>query len=290
VKRKEEKEENPDSSMNWRIIDLKDADIYRLHAAEDYFLNKLNRENHPPTILFSRLSNSCISIGNAQNLEKDVNLEQAKLLNVDITRRKTGGRSAYLDNDHYIVSLINKKASNDLDITKKYVHSCNKIIDSIKRVTGIELYLKNQNDLITLDNKKVGGAAQRIKSRSYLVHCYIRHKKNLDNMLKIIMVDSQPLTQYKKEFDEFTGSIEELSKGHNNFYDSFRSNFLTKFEPVNKSTLNEEEIKEIKGIEGIYKNQGYIFGKRNEPSRGNCDLIAGNTLKIKDLESKVNYV
>jgi lipoate-protein ligase A len=289
VKRKKEKEENQNKFMNWRVINLDKTDIYRLHAAEDYFLDKLNKENHPPTILFSRLSNPCISIGKTQNLEKDVNLEEAKLLNIDITRRKTGGRSAYLDKDHYIVSLINKKLPNDLNVNQKYVHSCNKIIDSIKKITGIELYLKNKNDLITIDNKKVGGAAQRIKTRSYLVHCYIRNKKNLDNMLRVIKIDNQPLTQYKKEFEEFTGSIEELSKG-NNFYDSFRSNFLTKFDPVNNSTLNEEEIKEIQGIAGIYKNKGYILGSRNEPSRGNCDLIAGDTLKIKDLEGKVSYV
>tara|TARA_Y100000310_G_scaffold258289_1_gene266652 strand:+ start:1290 stop:2120 length:831 start_codon:yes stop_codon:yes gene_type:complete len=276
--------------MNWRIINLNNIDIYRLHAAEDYFIEELNRGTHPPTILFSKLLQPCISIGNNQNLKKDVNLEQAELLHVDVTRRKTGGRSAYLDNEHYIVSLINKKTPNDLSIDKKYIHACNKIIDSIKKTTGIELYLKNNNDLITSDNKKVGGAAQRIKGRSYLVHCYIRHKKNLDNMLKIIMLDSQPLTQYKKEFDEFTGSIEELTRSTDDFYTTFRSNFLTKFELINESDLNDKEIKKIKGIEGIYKNKRHIHGNGNEPSRGNCDLIEGNTLKIKDLEGKVAYV
>ena len=276
--------------MKWRVLNLENIDIYKLHAAEDYFLEKLDKGTNSPTIIFSRLSNQGISIGKKQNLEKDVNLEQAKILNADITRRKTGGRSAYLDNDHYIISLIYKKMPNDLNITQNYENSCNKIIDTIKKVTGIELFLKNKNDLITADNKKVGGAAQKIKTRSYLIHCYIRNKKNLDNMLKLIMLDNRPLTEYKKEFDEFTGSIEELSKNKKNFYNEFRSNLLTKFEPITNSTLTEQEIKEIRGIEEVYKNKEYILGKRNEPSRGNCDLIAGDILKIKDLEGKVNYV
>ena len=77
MKRKKEKEENQNKFMNWRVINLDKTDIYRLHAAEDYFLDKLNKENHPPTILFSRLSNPCISIGKTQNLEKDVKLRRS---------------------------------------------------------------------------------------------------------------------------------------------------------------------------------------------------------------------
>ena len=279
--------------MKWRLITLKNCNLYTLHATEDYFLEEVNKKNQKPTIILSNLKSPSISISYKQNLKKDVNLTEAKKTNIDITRRKTGGRSIYLDDKHYIVSIIDKKSPHMIDPTLNYKKICNKIIHTIKNLTGITLQLENKNDLITTTGKKIGGAAQKIKSHSYLVHCYIRHQTDLNTMLNLITIDDTSLKPYKKEFSEFTGSImSESQNPQNNFYTHFKENLLEKItqNQFENTQLSETEKTKIETIAKTYKEVSYIQGTGNEPSRGNCDLIAGKTLKIKDLEGKVNYI
>tara|TARA_Y100000310_G_C20694263_1_gene824381 strand:+ start:206 stop:1042 length:837 start_codon:yes stop_codon:yes gene_type:complete len=278
--------------MTWRVIDLGKTSIYRLHATEDYFLEKVNKGKQP-TILFSKIKKAAISIGSKQNLKKDLNTANAHDLGVDITRRKTGGRSIYLDENHYILSLINKKKPSDLDITKKYESACSTIIETIRDITGIELYLKNNNDLMTAEDRKVGGAAQRGKTKSYLVHCYLRYQEDIDSMLELIMIDGKELKSYRPEFENFVSSIKTETKNNSiDFYSAFQKNFLDKMvqEDYKNRQLSENEMIEIICHAKNYKKESYILGTGEEPSRGNCDLIAGKTLRIKDLEGKVQYV
>ena len=120
--------------MPWRVVDL-ECDVYTLHAAEDYFLERVGQGDNP-TILFSRLIRPAISIGKGQNLRKDVDLEEATRLGVDVTRRETGGRSVYLDQNHYIVSVIDRHVPGSRSPERIYLDRCEHILRALSAVTN----------------------------------------------------------------------------------------------------------------------------------------------------------
>ncbi len=279
--------------MPWRIIDL-ECDIYTLHAAEDYFLERVGLGD-TPTVLFSRLTRPAISIGKMQNLRKDVDLEEATRLGVDVTRRETGGRSIYLDSNHYIISLIDRHSLGSLDLHLAYQERCGHIIRVLSQVSGVDFTLQYVNDIMTLDERKVGGAAQRHIPSASLVHCYLRLATDFDIMLRLIKIDDVKLNGYRAEFERFASSLKnETGVDAERFCDQFREAFLLYLGDVSISplTLSERErIEEI--VHKLYKNMEYVHGKGDEPSRGNCDLIAGSgenaVLKIPALVGKVTF-
>lgn len=280
--------------MTWRVIDLEGCDIYQMHAAEDYFLHEVNQGNHPPTLLFSRLLRPALSLGIMQNLVKDVDLEEVAALDVDLTRRRTGGRSVYLDQQHYILSIIDRKKNHVSDV-RAYHEKCTTIIDTLFEVTGTHFFLCHRNDIMTREGRKVGGVAQMSMGYAYLVHCYLRHTADLDTMLRLIKIDGVKLARYKSEFATFTGSLEqEAGISWNDFSSSFRERFVETLDEVSSTPLTSAEREGIEKIaEGRYKNVSVIHGTGDEPSRGNCDLIIGSgeqaLLRIPNLEGKVNF-
>jgi len=196
----------------------------------------------------------------------------------------TGGRSVWLDQDHYIVSLIRPKSPNDLDTAKKYADVCSRVIKSIHATTGLELFLKNNNDLMTSQNGHIGGAAQHSSKDSYIVHCYIRKKINLDCVLDVIMLDGRKLQNYKNEFKEFAVSLETEGYYDYEFSKKFRRSFISCFEEdFEEKDLTTFEKIAIEKIAQDYKNPSYIAGTGNEPSRGNCDMFEGSKVRIREL-------
>ncbi len=277
---------------SWRVINLEKCSIYALHATEDYFLEEVINTKRAPLIIFSNLQNPSVSISYKQNLEKDVNTHEAEKLSVDIARRSTGGRSMYLDSSHSIVSIIGKIDSNGINIPGMYKKTCGHIMESIRNVTGTNLHLENKNDLMTVNGKKIGGAAQRIKKGCYVVHCYIRGKLDIDMTLKLIQIGGMGLQDYGREFLGFSSSIsDETGTNSEKFQDQFKSLFLSSL-TQNKfyiSDLTEDEINEIKKIEMHHRDKEHIKGNGKEPSRGNCDVIAGDKLRIPCLEGRVHF-
>jgi lipoate-protein ligase A len=279
--------------MPWRVVDL-ECDIYTVHAAEDYFLERVGQGDNP-TILFSRLTRPAISIGRMQNLRKDVDLEEAARLGVDVTRRETGGRSVYLDQYHYLVSIIDRHVTGSRNPGRAYLDRCGQVLHALSNVTDTPFSLQYVNDLVTSQGKKIGGAAQKETAHAALVHCYLRLATDFDTMLRLIKIDDVPLTPYREQFEQFASSLErEAGIDVGDFYTLFRNAFLHSLDGAVVAPLTALERGSIDDI--IYQQYGnkeYVHGTGDEPSRGNCDLIAGSgtnaVLKIPELVGKVNF-
>jgi lipoate-protein ligase A len=279
--------------MVWRVVDL-EADIYTMHAAEDYFLERVGK-GYTPTVILSRLIRPAVSIGKGQNLRKDVNLEEAARLRVDVARRETGGRSVYLDRNHYLVSIIDRHATGSRDPGKTYADQCGQVLRVLSELTGVRFELRYVNDLVTSPGKKVGGAAQKNTASASLVHCYLRLATDFDTMLRLIKIDDVPLVEYQSEFEAFASSLEDETRMTiETFFPQFRAAFLSSLGEVAPTSLTQSERRSIDEIvRRQYKSSEYILGTGKEPSRGNCDLIAGTgdsaILKIPALVERVTF-
>jgi hypothetical protein len=78
------------------------------------------------------------------------------------------------------------------------------------------------------------------------------------------------------------------------FFPQFRAAFLSSLGEVAPTSLTQSERRSIDEIvRRQYKSSEYILGTGKEPSRGNCDLIAGTgdsaILKIPALVERVTF-
>ena len=192
--------------MSWRVIEKNSTDIYNLHGTEDYLLEAVGSGASQPTIMFSRLDHPAISISCKQNLEKDVDVNKARLRGVDLVRRTTGGRSIYLDEHHYILTVVTRKDLSDLDMSRDYEDVRSRIATTLTTLLGVPVSIENKHDFI-VGMRKIGGAAHRLAARSVLVHCYLRNKLELENMLPLLKIDGVSLAPYAAEFSTFASSI-----------------------------------------------------------------------------------
>tara|TARA_Y100000310_G_scaffold339280_1_gene431495 strand:+ start:4232 stop:5059 length:828 start_codon:yes stop_codon:yes gene_type:complete len=264
-----------------RLLEHSDQDIFSLHAYEDAILEGVS-QGSLPTILFSRLSKPGISISYKQNLRLDVDVEAVSSRGVDITRRITGGRSMYLDGRYDIVSVV--LPCDSLDIDGMYRKVCGRVTNVLSGILGIGCGIENKNDLVLDNGKKIGGAAQRIKGKAVLVHAYVRYEDDLDDVLSLVKVDGVGLTDYRSDFASFTAHAREFTElDRTDFYERLRDGFCRDLNVV-KGNLSSFELDSLEGRIRHYKDSSWVEGSGDEPSRGHCDLIAGDKIRIKELE------
>ena len=97
-------------------------------------------------------------------------------------------------------------------------------------------------------------------------------------------MDGVRLTDYRSEFASFTGSVEEVVElDREAFYERLRDGFCRGLNVV-RGNLSPLEIDSLEIRARHYKDPGWVEGSGDEPSRGHCDLIAGDKIRIKELE------
>ncbi len=276
-----------------RILEFLDDDIYTMHAREEALTRA--RGN---TLSFSKLTGPSISIGRLQNY-KDVIEDRVLKDKVAVTRRKTGGRFMYLDENDVIVSFA---LSNDDSIRKNYDSICNIIVRSLSEITGEEFYIANLNDIMHESGRKIGGAAQsrNDKEGTSMIHVYIRHSVNPDTLFRYCALDGYFLEDHVKVLARHITSVSDINPNltFSKFYSIFYNKVGERFESLigedaSESQLTNYEIQKINELRETYTNSAYIIGDSDYPSRGHCDAIAGtgsnSVLKIPALEGRVRY-
>ena len=274
--------------MSWRVVELLNADIYHMHAVEDIIMDQVEHHHSSNTIILSTVKPS-ISISHEENYYLDIDEGACARDNIDITRRFSGGRSMYLDQNHLIVSII-RNDHTFIDVSQTYSEGLTMIVDALKAVTGRQFNIRR--DDITISNRKIGGASQRNSNTYNMVHCYIRLNTDIDNMLKYVMIDGHRLEPYKSIIKKHVTSIGEItSMTPESFYKEFKRELLKGVES-HQADLHQyrEDIKK-RVLE--YMDKEYIKGNHNFSSKGNCDIIVGSGSKakliIESLEGKVKF-
>jgi lipoate-protein ligase A len=273
----------------WNLVELKNTDIYKLHAFEELLLELIQTKKITNTILLSTV-NPSISISAKQNYFLDVDVMSCERDRIDVTRRNTGGRSMYLDNGHLIISIL-RNDHEHLNVEKTYTEALNLISGTLEHLTHKKFYIRDRDDLM-VDDKKIGGASQKNSAEYSMVHCYIRVDDDISKMLKYVMIDGHHLGEYTQELKKHVTSIEDIANTRNDtFYNRFKDRLLSnihykKFDPTPYSDALESKILK-------YKDLNHIVGQSDYPSKGNCDIIMGSGTKAKllipSLEGKVKY-
>lgn len=233
-------------------------DPYFNQAFEEYVLEHFTPEED---ILLLWINEPCVVCGRYQNLFQEVNLCEAAKRNIPVIRRNTGGGTVYHDRGNLNYTMIRSRSS---DAPLDYDAFLHPVIEALNRM-GVPAHKRNVCD-IAIENRKISGSAQSVKSDRVLHHGTLLFDANLSDLKallcpmpgkmesKAVKSVPSPVTNIKehlggeqyKDINEFEKAFQETLLGQNG---------LT-------STLSEESCRQIEQLsQEKYRTWEWNFGK-----------------------------
>jgi len=167
------------------IID--EADPYYQMALDEALLILRSLNVIPDTLRLYVFKPSAITIGYFQSLNRAVNLEKARELNIPIVRRITGGGAVYHDSQgeitYSIVTTVDKVSR---DIAKSYEIITRGIIYAAEFL-GVKAEFMPINDVV-ISGRKFSGQAQIRRRNTLLQHGTFMYATNLDILSQVLKV------------------------------------------------------------------------------------------------------
>ncbi|MBU0952377.1 MAG: lipoate--protein ligase family protein [Elusimicrobia bacterium] len=162
------------------------------------------------TIRFWESKEHFVVLGTSNKIEQEVNIEACKLHKIPVFRRSSAGGTVLQGpgclNFSFILPYKRNKALSD--VNKSYTYILEKVIESAKKITGIqEISFKPISDIV-LGEKKVSGNAQQRKKNFMLHHGTWLYNFDLGLISKYLKEPSkQPEYRLNRKHSEFVTNV-----------------------------------------------------------------------------------
>lgn len=148
-------------------------------ALEDHLFSTMPAD-HPGWFLLWRNRPSII-VGRHQNTLEEINQQLVQKYQLDVVRRITGGGAVFHDEGNLNYSFLHHSEAEGIIDFKRYLTPIAKALAEL----GVKAQLSSRNDL-TIDGKKISGAAQTRRGRRVLHHGTMLVDLNMD-MLEAVL-------------------------------------------------------------------------------------------------------
>lgn len=197
----------------WRLIDSGFQSGAMNMALDEVLLHAVANGTSPPVLRFYRWAPATVTLGYAQSVSKDVDLDVCREAGLDVVRRSTGGR-AVLHDQEVTYAVI---APTDHGVFGNSVLDCYRVISEVLlkalRQLGLPAQLvpgkprgghrnatkavcfsaPSQYELV-IDGRKVAGSAQKRHGRGFLQHGSIPVEMDLDLLGRVLKAEANPET------------------------------------------------------------------------------------------------
>lgn len=173
--------------MKLRLIDIDyQEDPFLNLALDEAIFLEVVKGNSPPTFRFYRNSNAVI-IGCFQLAEQEIDINYAIKKDIKIAKRFTGGGAVYHDLGGLNYSIISKDHFDiGMNVSRLFSTMIGGALASFKGM-GLEAASGGLND-VSINGKKVLGAAATIKSDAILFHAAVLVNTNLETLVSVLKV------------------------------------------------------------------------------------------------------
>lgn len=178
--------------MKVRLLNLEYPEEPHLSlATEEAIFLEVMRGNSPPTFRFYRHKNAVI-LGCFQHADEELDHEVVNLNKIHIVKRFTGGGAVYHDLGNLNYSLITKDVFDiKLNVTKLYSTMITGALSGFKTL-GLNAESGKLND-VTVNGKKILGAAATIRDNTLLFHAAILVDTDLKMLASVLKVPGEKL-------------------------------------------------------------------------------------------------
>ncbi len=223
----------------WRLIKTIKTNGAMQMAIDEAILTHRIKNKVPNTLRFFTWNPKCLTIGYFQNLKKEVDIEKAKALGIDVVRRYTGGGAVFHDKElTYSLAISEKYVPQD--ITESYKFICSGIIRGLN-LMGVASDFKPVNDIV-VGNKKISGNAQTRKEGVVLQHGTILLDIDVKKMFSLLKVPDEKIKDkmVKAVEERVTSLTKEL--GRDVSVDELRGLLIKGFEDAFRVRFEESEL------------------------------------------------
>ena len=178
----------------WRIVDVEyPDDPFMNMAVEEAIPRAVGEGAAPPTVRFWHNSNTVV-LGCFQSTQLEVNFDACKETGTEVVRRFTGGGAVYHDagNLNYAISLPKGHSLvPGADLQEVFRKLSQGSVQGLRKL-GVNAEFQPIND-ISVDGKKVSGAAGSVKWRTVFHHGCILVASDLAILGKVLNVPKAKL-------------------------------------------------------------------------------------------------
>jgi lipoate-protein ligase A len=199
---------------NWRLINSGFQTGAMNMALDEALLHSVADGDSPPVLRFYRWKPATVTLGYAQSVHSDLDLDVCRQFGLDVVRRSTGGR-AVLHDQEVTYSVI---APLNTDLFGNSVLDCYRAISEVLQKTLVQLGLPaqlvpgkprtghdnsskavcfstpSQYELV-INGRKVAGSAQRRYGQAFLQHGSVPVEIDLELLGRVLKVKPDSNTE-----------------------------------------------------------------------------------------------
>ena len=248
--------------MKWRLI-IDEGDVYWDMAVDEAMLLLHEEGLTPNTLRIYVIKPSGVTFGYFQRIHDAINVDYLDFMNIDYTRRITGGGAVYHDmNGEITYSVVADIDDISWNILESYRIICQGIVYAIEEF-GLKAQYKPINDVL-VNGKKISGSAQARKKRSLLQHGTLMYNTDLDILAKTIRVPKEKMLAHGiKSIRERVTTLA-LELGYNPGYRRVINALINGFKKaldieLERQKLTPMEIRYAKRLVGKYRSREWIY-------------------------------
>lgn len=273
--------------MTARVIQLKNID-----GTFHTFLDEMLLERQTDLAIIIATWKPTVSIGNAERLETDVNVEACRRYDIPIVRRKSGGKAVYRDEHYIIFSIIGKQNHFPEDITEIKRTGAETIAEALNKC-GIPAQAHEPSDVIIQDPvRSIANCGQIIHPATQMVvlHGSIRYDlppESFQRFIDVLKLNDRPLNHYAAEIRRSLATAKEFTHlSQDQVAQALLEQLLATYKvQAVPSTLSPDELEHIERLRETYEREHQLADKPHYEPRGICDLYPGRKCIVPSLKA-----
>jgi lipoate-protein ligase A len=179
---------------DWEVIPLVHERPAMNLALDEVLTRRIGTGERGPTLRIWGWAASCVVIGRFQSVRNEVQLDNARELDVEIVRRISGGGAMFIEPELAITWSVYVPPSfvEGLSFPQSYAFFDSWVVSSLRDL-GIDAWYAPLND-ITSSGGKIGGAAQARKFGGVLHHTTMAYDMDVPTMLRVLRIGQEKLS------------------------------------------------------------------------------------------------
>lgn len=216
--------------MKWRFLMTDAASGAWNMAVDEAILRELEHGTGTPTLRLYSWQPYCISLGQSQKSDQELDFDKVRSAGIDVVRRFTGGRAVYHSNE-WTYSVIGPIESGtwSTSLSSTYEKIGRVLALALRSLGGaVELergdhtegfqkgranrpcFASTSRSELVLDGRKLVGSAQRRTSTCYIQHgSLLLGREHLD-LAQYLRLDAEEQQKYREQLDAHSISLQEV--------------------------------------------------------------------------------
>lgn len=218
------------------------------HASWYLALEKWLLENSTEEYFFTWDIFPTIVCGKHQLLQAEVNLDYLKEIDVELTRRHSGGGCVFADEGDFMFSFIKRNHSENL-----FKETLTQIVNALDKL-GVHAELSGRNDM-TFNGRKFSGNAFYKSEKGTIIHGTIMYDVDIEKLVRALTPDDEKLIS--KGIQSVRQRVINLKPYLNGMS---RERLMLHFdESINKPPL-DIDYDAVNAIERMYRSDEWLWG------------------------------